>query len=289
MKLHIYNPHYIFDHIFDNLSFVLTKNKINHVLTNEIDYDDESKLWISIWNDENIRLPKNYIVFNTEPLKREYWFNILKNRILNSKFCIDYSYTHSLFFDEWGFENYKIVPYGYCENNEIIYNKYKIPDNEDSKKDIDILFYGCLQERRRIYLDELKRFALENNLNLVIRDNNLYGYDEKCKIISRSKIVLSIAHQENLNTNDMFRLSFLASNRVFFLTEKLGDKKFEDKVDDHFIFFNDVNDLKNKILHYLIEKPYERKMVCERIYSFLKLEMDISKTFPIEQIIGSIP
>lgn len=289
MKLHIYNPHYIFDHIFDNLSFVFTKNNINHVLVREIDYVDESKLWISIWNDENIRLPKNYILFNTEPLKREYWFNILKKRILNSKLCIDYSYTHSLFFDEWGFTNYKIVPYGYCENNEIVYNKYKIQDGcNENEKDIDILFYGCLLERRRIYLDELKRFALENNLNLVIRDNNLYHYDEKCKIISRSKIVLSIAHQENLNTNDMFRLSFLASNKIFFLTEKLGDKKFEERVDDYFVFFKDVNDLKNKISHYLFEKPEERKIVCERIYNFLKEEMDISKTFPIQQIIDLI-
>lgn len=287
MELYIYNPHYIFDHIFDNLSFVLTKNKISHIITNEIDYKDERKLWISIWNDENIKLPKNYIVFNTEPLKREYWLDILKKRILNSKFCIDYSYTHSLFFDEWGFSNYKIIPYGYCENNEVIYNKYKTTDG-DEEKDIDILFYGCLQERRRIYLDELKTFAAEHNFNLVIRDNNLYHYDEKCKIISRSKIVLSIAHRENLNTNDMFRLSFLASNKIFFLTEKLGDSKFEDSVDDYFIFFKGINDLKNKILHYLIEKPDEREMVCDRIYNFLKQEMDISKTFPIEKIVDLI-
>lgn len=130
--LYLYKSHCIFDHIFDNISYILNNNNIKHIISDIID-DDENKLWLGIWNDTN-KIPKKYIILNTEPLFRDYWNKQIIPVIKNSLFCIDYSFSHIKLYSQINFFNYKIIPYGYCNNNEIIFQKYK----SNTVKDIDI-------------------------------------------------------------------------------------------------------------------------------------------------------
>ena len=178
--------------------------------------------------------------------------------------------------------NYFILPIGYCKLHETIYNNILPSVN----KDIDILFYGAITERRKNILTDITKFSNENNINFVIRNNDLYDYNEKSKILSRSKIVITIASRdpEILKTNDMFRLSFLLSNKIFFIAEKIGDNIIENDVfGDYIDYYKTVEELKNKIIYYL-NNHEERDNNAGKLYEFTKNNYNVENQFPINKI-----
>ena len=258
--------------------YILNKNKIDYDLKYNIENDNE--LWIGIFN--NGETPKKYIMINTEPLNVEYWKNTLKNVIENALYIIDYSYGNENIYKNMNINNYFILPIGYCKLHETIYNNILPSVN----KDIDILFYGAITERRKNILTDITKFSNENNINFVIRNNDLYDYNEKSKILSRSKIVITIASRdpEILKTNDMFRLSFLLSNKIFFIAEKIGDNIIENDVfGDYIDYYKTVEELKNKIIYYL-NNHEERDNNAGKLYEFTKNNYNVENQFPINKI-----
>jgi hypothetical protein len=277
-KIKVFEVAECLHHIIEIMLYIFHKNNIEFELTYCLQNDDE--IWFGIFNDG--KTPKKYIMLNTEPLNLDYWNNILKNSIQNALFIIDYSYGNENIYKSMNINNYFILPIGYCELHEIIYNNSNLSTN----KDIDILFYGALTERRKNILDDVKKFTDENNIKLIIRNNNLYDYNEKSNILSRTKIVITIASREPeiLKTNDMFRLSFLLSNKIFFITEKIGDKTIEEDIFGNYIeYYTNIKELENKILYYLNnEKEMNEKVT--KLYNFAKNNYNIEALFPIEKI-----
>jgi hypothetical protein len=78
-------------------------------------------------------------------------------------------------------------------------------------KDIDILFYGCLNERRSFVIEQLKTFA---NVAAV---TGVYG-EELFGLISRAKIVLNLHFYES-SIFEAVRVSFLLANRKAVVSE----------------------------------------------------------------------
>lgn len=277
-KIKIYELHNCLHHIIEIFMYILNKNKIDYDLKYNIENDNE--LWIGIFN--NGETPNKYIMINTEPLNVEYWENMLNNVIKNALFIIDYSYGNENVYKKINISNYFILPIGYCELHETIYNTVLASVD----KDIDILFYGAITERRKNILTDITKFSNENNINFVLRNNDLYDYNEKSKILSRSKIVITIASRdpEILKTNDMFRLSFLLSNKIFFITEKIGDNIIENDIfGDYIDYYTTVDELKNKIIYYL-NNPEERDNKANKLYEFSKNNYNIENNFPIDKI-----
>lgn len=278
MKIKVFEIDNCLHHIIEIFIYILYKNNITCMLTFQLENDNE--IWLGIFNDGKV--PNKYIMINTEPINLDHWQNILKNAIENALFIIDYSYGNENIYKNMNINNYFILPIGYCDLHEFIYNN----SNLSTDKDIDILFYGSLTERRKNILEVIQKFANKNNINLVIRNNNLYDYNEKSSILSRTKIVITIASREPeiLKTNDMFRLSFLLSNKIFFITEKIGDNIVEDDIFGKYIeYYNTIEELKSKILYYL-NNLEERENKVEELYNFAKNNYDIVKLFPIEKI-----
>lgn len=277
MKIKVFEIDNCLHHIIEIFMYVLHKNNITCMLTYRIENDNE--IWLGIFNDGIV--PNKYIMLNTEPIHLDYWQNILKNAIQNALFIIDYSYGNENIYKSMNINNYFILPIGYCDLHEFIYNN----SNLSTYKDIDILFYGALTERRKNILENIQKFSNENNINLVIRNNNLYDYNEKSNMVSRTKIVITIASREPeiLKTNDMFRLSFLLSNKIFFITEKIGDNIIEDNIFGKYIeYYNTIEELKSKILYYL-NNPVDRENKVNELYNFAKNNYDIVKNFPIDK------
>ena len=278
MKIKVFEIDNCLHHIIEIFMYILYKNNITCILKYQLENDNE--IWLGIFNDGKV--PNKYIMINTEPINLDHWQNILKNAIQNALFIIDYSYGNENVYKSMNINNYFILPIGYCNLHEIIYNN----SNLSIYKDIDILFYGALTERRKNILEIIQKFANENNINLVIRNNNLYDYNEKSSILSRTKIVITIASREPeiLKTNDMFRLSFLLSNKIFFITEKIGDNIIEDDIFGKYIeYYNTIEELKSKILYYL-NNPEERENKVNKLYEFAKNNYDIEKNFPIDKL-----
>lgn len=117
----------------------------------------------------------------------------------------------------------------------------------DEAKDIDVLFYGTLNERRLVTLKNLTR---NNSLTIVV---NEYG-PAIWKRIHRAKIVLSV-HYYDKPENDMPRIAPLLSNRVFVICEATVDPKFN-ALKDHLVIVE-----KDKIpeaVDYYLARPFER-------------------------------
>lgn len=105
-----------------------------------------------------------------------------------------------------GIENVAYVPVGYAESLARI-----APQTED----IDVLFYGCMNDRRRQILEQLaRRFRVEF----------LFGVfgEERDRKIARSKIVLNMHFYEGARL-EVARCFYLLINGRFVLTEDSGD------------------------------------------------------------------
>ena len=82
-------------------------------------------------------------------------------------------------------------------------------------KDIDILIYGSINERRSHILNQLS-----DKYNVVSLYSISINFSELCNYIERSKIILDIHQNEFNKAFDYYRLSFLISNKIFTVYEE---------------------------------------------------------------------
>lgn len=90
----------------------------------------------------------------------------------------------------------------------------------DTKRDIDILFYGSTNPRRLKILNEL---AKKHTVKTLF---GVYG-QERDAYISRAKIVLGI-HFYQARLFDEVRTTFLMNNRIFTVLEDTPHRKYDD-------------------------------------------------------------
>lgn len=117
----------------------------------------------------------------------------------------DYSPSNVAWFQERGVRA-KHVPVGY------------VPELTRIKKyaqEIDVLFYGLVNDRRRKILDDLRAAGLG------VYEANCYG-PERDALISRSKVVLNM-HFYETGIFEMVRCSYLFANEVCVVSEESVD------------------------------------------------------------------
>jgi hypothetical protein len=281
--IYLYCSRPILNHIIEMISFCLTEYNIEHKMVQTVNYESPTDLWIGLWHGLDQDLPKNSITLNVEPLRKECWVNCSKKLFSQSMHVIEYSPSHLDIYKEWNISNVSILPFGYCKLHENIYNQH-VNNSDPIVKDIDVLYYGALTERRHRCLLHFSTMCHYNGINFVLRNNNLYGYEEKAKLISRSKIVISMCHDEpvNLKSNDLLRLSFLISNKAFVLVEDTSDP-IEEILKKTMIFYNSVMDLFGKCQYYL-QHSEERDAIVNATYEHCKENLNLVKSFPIDII-----
>jgi hypothetical protein len=94
----------------------------------------------------------------------------------------------------------------------------------EAQRDIDVLFYGWLNDRRNLVLDELRT---NTKLNIVHRDST-YGADRD-NLIARAKVVLNM-HYYMPATFEIVRASYCWANRVAVVSELSGDLRGSDRM-----------------------------------------------------------
>lgn len=151
-------------------------------------------------------LPKNYIVYQTE-VSGSHWFNDdYLNAIKGAIAVWDYSPKNS---ESYSHEKTFIVPVGYSPQTHFE-SRFCT-----SNKDIDVLFYGSLNNHRKQLIDELK----EHFEVTVIQDT--FGY-EMSELINRAKVVLNIHYYPNAPI-EQFRINEALSNRCIVVSEREKD------------------------------------------------------------------
>ena len=154
-----------------------------------------------------------YIPYQLEQLSdTEGWygkFSSFRNIILNASGIWDYSARNIEFLKD-GNIHAKLLPLGYDKNLENIIN---------TEKDIDVLFYGGINERRQEILHELQARGFK-----VKTLSDTYGR-ERDQYIARAKIVLNI-HYFDMAIFEAARIHYLLNNKVFVITEQSVDNPY---------------------------------------------------------------
>jgi hypothetical protein len=99
------------------------------------------------------------------------------------------------------------LPVGYHESLE------QIP--QDGEKDIDVLFFGSIGDRRQAILSNLEQSAKSPKVKTLF---GVYGR-ERDEFISRSKIVLNV-HYYSAKIFEAVRVSYLLNNRCCVVSEE---------------------------------------------------------------------
>lgn len=279
MQVCLYGHEIVF-HFIEALSDALSENGI----LNEIQYgypisDIKNEvptikkyidnLWIGVFH-WLLEFPRRHISYNTESLLTR---KDLPSTVLRPALQVwDYSFTNVEILRSHRIKQLRNaiwVPMGYSPVYERI---------EDAKKDIDILFYGIKTPRREKIINELT----DKGCHVVWLKEN-YG-EERDKFVARSKIVVSICktEPEELKSNDFSRLSYLIANRVFTVSERIGDIKTETLWEDK-IQLVDYDLIVEKCL-YFRDKEKERLEITEEAYVFAKEFFNLRKMLPIDEV-----
>ena len=237
MKLYI--KHVVFKDIALIIYNYLFNENYNIKITDTIDEDTDELYIILGANNLVSKLPKNYIIYQFEQRHSE-WFNKKYISILKkAKFIWDYSIENIKYIQEkYNIKNIDYIPLKYSLANNYYQKKKNI------KKDIDILFLGSLNDRRKSILDKLKL-----KFNVYIGNLNLWD-EKRNEILFRSKIVLNINFYEN-GILELARLSYLLSNRAFIISENGFNKELSKKMSDFMILtnYNNIIDTVNNCLN----------------------------------------
>ena len=265
---------YLFMH---SIHDVLCKHDISsEIITNkDLIQNDDCLMLFAPWHKEFdvYTCPYNIIFVNSESLYLQN--ECVSPKIINSEkvvLWIDYTYKNIKLLRELNNEK-KIIylPFIYSEFCEKHYEKYR----NYEEKDIDVLFYGSVNDRRRKILDELKK----KGLNVVA---TCQRFDHIYKYICRSKLVIVIHYYDEDYPVDYYRIAPLVSNKILFVHE---DVQYEDRppIKDK-IIFSEYDKLVDVCCAYLNMTLDERHKLVDNCYTYYKNLAYIEEILPIDYI-----
>jgi dTDP-4-amino-4,6-dideoxygalactose transaminase len=136
-------------------------------------------------------------------------------------------------------------------------------------KDIDILFYGALNDRRSNILENLKNSYPDKIIAIFNGDNK-----SLCNFIRRSKIIINIIHYKDNIIFDYYRNSFLLANKCLLISEKPKNIDFSLETGmvniDENLILTDYDNFTEIVGEYLNKTENEIKVIIEKQYNWFK-------------------
>jgi hypothetical protein len=204
-------------------------------------------------------LAHSYIVFQLEALDSEQGFSPNRSAYFDflrgAKQIWDYSPQNTRHLAQLGLTNARYIPVGYSPRLERVIDLVE--------QDIDILFYGAINPRRRKIVEELQLCGFKTAVLF-----GKYG-PARDTFIARTKIQLNI-HQFETSHIEQLRLAYLLNNKRFVISETSEDNPYGDGV-----VFSDYKDIVASCAYYL--KP---EMGAERL-RIAKLGYDRLRQIPM--------
>ncbi|WP_051955645.1 hypothetical protein [Beijerinckia mobilis] len=159
--------------------------------------------------DISATLPRDSIIVNLEQIDdKSSWTSESYCALLSRHPVLDYSRDNIHKLNALGMDHIRLLKLGYTSRLERIHAV--------AEQDIDILFYGSLNERRRLVLQ-----ALEDRGLTVVHLFGVYGQDRDA-LIARAKIVLNL-HFYDAKIFEIVRVFYLLTNRICIVSEGSTD------------------------------------------------------------------
>ena len=253
---------YDFQLLQNNTDTIIICNitSINNELLDMLSIYDSKKIIINTEYYENFNISKYFDFINNKPNFYLLEYNILNiNYLKNTNKNIDYHF----------------IPLCYDSFLEDYYNS-RIVKKSFIEKDIDILFLGKLNRRRKNIINYFNK-----HYNVMIKyEVNDNSNIELCNLIERSKIVLNVLYYNNNIIFDYYRNSFILSTKTLLITEKSSSKDYliEDgllELENNIINveYNKIIETVNKYMKNLSEEEYN-KLVDTQYNAFKNYKMN---------------
>lgn len=201
-------------------------------------------------NDASTQIPAATIFFNSEQLPRNGlgWVSTIFNQASKFK-MFDYSSENALELTKRLNYDVPVLKIGFHAGLR------RIMFNQD--KDIDVLFYGSLNSRRKNCLESLIKSGLTVKTLF-----GVYGA-ERDEWVARSKLVLNL-HYYEAKILEVVRIFYLLTNSVPVVTEVSAETKVEGDILD-FVASSDYGQLEERCLE-LCQFPEKAMQIGSRGY-----------------------
>jgi hypothetical protein len=230
---------YNFKLLQNNTDTIIISNiySINDKLLDILSKYDSKKILINTEYYKNLNVSKYLDFIDNKPNFYLFEYNILNiNYLKDTKKKIDYQF----------------IPLCYSPFLESYYNS-RIVKKTFIEKDIDILFIGKLNNRRKDIINPLaQKYKIITKYNFDDNSNT-----ELCNLIERSKIVLNVLFYNHNIIFDYYRNSFILSTRTLLITEKSTSKDYN--IEDGLL------ELENNIINIEYDK------IIETVDKYLKI------------------
>jgi acetyltransferase-like isoleucine patch superfamily enzyme len=197
----------------------------------------------------SIELPEDTIFYNLEQISPDCpWINESVLALFQSFTLWDYSLRNCEQLQLMGCRHVQHVPLGYVPQLT------RMEPLAEEAQDIDVLFYGSLNEKRATVLEALRKQELN-----VVELFGEYGA-ERDRAIARAKIVLNI-HQHEAQIFEIVRVSYLLANHKFVLSESSPNDPDAESFKAG-VAFADYDQIVEACLSFL-QNPQERQRIAE--------------------------
>jgi hypothetical protein len=193
------------------------------------------------------------ILYNLEQVQADSpWFEAGLLDLFRRYDLWDYSRRNVAALQALGIERVRLVPIGYAPELTRI--------APAAVRDIDVLFFGSVNDRRRAVLERMVAEGL--------RVHGVFGAygEERDALIARAKIVLNV-HFYDARVLEMVRLSYLLANRAVVLSERGADPE-EDAALAGGVAFDEYDRLPQRARQ-LVDSPEERRRLSRRGFELI--------------------
>lgn len=171
----------------------------------------------------NLAIPPGSVLYNLEQVQRgSGWFSDAALDVLRKYPVWDYSRRNIAALAKEGIKA-RLVPIGYVPELT------RIPQLPEKERDIDVLFVGSMNDRRKSVISRLEQRGLR-----VTHSFGVYGA-HRDRIVSRAKIILNI-HFYEAKVLEIVRVSYMMANRQFVLSEPGADTTEDAQVSGGVVF-----------------------------------------------------
>jgi hypothetical protein len=239
MKKSIVKIYYInvtFKDIAECVAATLSDRRMEVHITHTLDPEDKHVWLLFGVNDlpPATLLPQKYIVYQLEQIciKNNRWLTQKYLSVMKrAKQVWDYSSLNVKTLQGLGVANVFYVPIAYDKCLTMVEKKEKKEEVVAKEKDIDVLFIGAVNMRRKVILDALQA----KGMVVVNHNGGLWG-DKRRELQQRAKIHLNLHYYDKDALLEMARLSVILANRGFVVSESGCDTKLEKKIEGGVVF-----------------------------------------------------
>ncbi len=194
-----------------------------------------------------VELPPDAILYNLEQVEAgSGWMTPALVDLFRRHQVWDYSQANAARYPELGLAPPRVVPIGWVPELSRI---------EPAAEEIDVLFYGSMNERRRAILEALTARGLRVHVAF-----GVYG-EARDRLVARSRIVLNI-HFYEAKVFEIVRVSYLLANRCCVVSER-GAEPSEEREFEGAVAFADSQELVGTCVR-LCADPDARRQLREQ-------------------------